>query len=130
MALGVFLGLVSAALSWWIGLVWFQRVWPSTHLASLATVFNHIKQLANPDAEDGFLDTYRNLLRCTAGVAVYRIAQSIATTLPIVLGLWVAWIGDQSWVFIVTTTLATLALGIRSLINWIRKTGQHVIDSQ
>jgi hypothetical protein len=129
-AIAITLGVTAGTISWWLGFVWFYRIWPKSQFASFTELLSQAVDLSNPDAEQGFFEAYSSLLRKTTRIAWYRIIQSTLALIPLVVGLWIAWVIDHSWTYILTTTITTLALGIRSLVHRSRKTDHHAIDSQ
>ena len=129
-ALAIILGVTTGAISWWLGFIWFYRIWPKPPFGSFTELASQIIELSNPNAEHGFFEAYGSLLRKTSRMAWYRIIQSTLASIPLAAGLWIAWAFDCSWTYIVATTITTLALGVRSLVQRFRKIDHHAIDSQ
>ena len=116
--------------SWWLGFVWFGRVWPKPQFDSVSKLLSRAIELSDPDAEQSFLQAYTSLLRETVRIAWYRIHQSVFALFPFGLGLWLAWAIEYSWIYLAVTTVTTLALGTYSLFNRPRQTDHHATNSQ
>lgn len=116
--------------SWWLGFVWFGRIWPKSQFYSLSRLLSRVIELSNPDAEQSFFEAYTSLLREAVRIAWYRIRQSVFALIPFGLGLWLAWVIDYSWMYLVVTAITAFALGIYSLFYRPRHTDHHAIDSQ
>ncbi len=124
------LGATAGFASWWLGFVWFLRVWTKPQFDSLIGLLSRAVELSNPDAEQSFLEAYKSLLCETVRMAWYRIQQSVVALIPFGLGLWLAWAADYSWTYIAITTVTSLVLGICSLFYRSRQANHHETDSQ
>lgn len=129
-ALALMLGGAAGMTSWWLGFVWFYHRWPKSQFVSIEELLSQVIELSNPDAKQSFFEAYSSLLRKTTRMAWYRIIQSTLALIPLAVGLWLAWALDYSWTYIATSTITTLALGIRYLVRRSGKTDHHAIDSQ
>lgn len=124
------LGATTGFASWWLGFVWFVRVWPKPQFGGMSRLLARAVELSNPDSEQSFFEAYKSLLHETVRIAWYRIQQSAVALVPFGMGLWLTWAADYSWTYIAVTTVTSLVVGICSLFSSSRRANPHETDSQ